>query len=201
MFIRYGKSWRPYRYRCPEARGGPYRIRGLAAPTILRREMSASTILFCVRVAAEYCSMQGMVPGTVVLTCEPCLAFLRTSSGSYRTGVPGRMAPIDSECAGRRRAVSRVPMSPGRRDAGSESEVGLGAGFRSRPSGDSWSPNRALRSDRWAEVADERALLFLGLAFRSVAGPPLCHVVFRLLGRALAWKPVPEGPRVYEPDK
>ena len=34
----------------------------------------------CVLVAAEYCFLQGMVPGTVVLTCEPCLAFLRTSS-------------------------------------------------------------------------------------------------------------------------
>ena len=83
----------------------------------------------CARVATEYCSMQGMVPGTVVLTCEPCLAFLRTSSGSYRAGVPGRMAPVGSECAGRRRAVSRVPTSPGRRDMGSESEVGLGAGL------------------------------------------------------------------------
>jgi len=57
-----------------------------------------------------------------------------------------------------------------------------------------------LRSERWAEVADERALLFLGLAFQSVAGPFLCLVVFRLLGRSLAQKPIPEGPWVYEPD-
>ena len=90
--------------------------------------MSAPTILFMSRlVAAEYCSVQGMVPGTVVLTCEPCLAFLRTSSGSHRAGVPGRMAPISSECAGRRRAVSRVPTSLGRRDTGLESEVSLWA--------------------------------------------------------------------------
>jgi len=68
-----------------------------------------------------------MVPGIVVLTCEPCLAFLRTSSGSYRTGVPNRMALVGSECADRRRAVSRVPTSPGWRDAGSESEVALWA--------------------------------------------------------------------------
>ena len=33
----------------------------------------------CVRVAVEYYSVQGMVPSIVVLTCEPCLAFLRTS--------------------------------------------------------------------------------------------------------------------------
>ena len=83
----------------------------------------------CVRVAAEYCSVQGMVPGTVVLTYEPCLAFLRMSFGSYRVGIPDRMAPVGSECVGQRGAVSRVPMSPGRRDVGSESEVGLGAGL------------------------------------------------------------------------
>jgi len=58
-----------------------------------------------------------------------------------------------------------------------------------------------LRSDRWTEVADERALLFLGLAFRSVAGPFFCPVVFIFLGRALARKPVPEGPWLYEPDR
>ena len=46
-----------------------------------------NTIL-CVRVAVEHCFMQGMVPGTVVLTCEPCLAFLCTSSGSFQTGSP-----------------------------------------------------------------------------------------------------------------
>ena len=76
----------------------------------------------CVRVAAEYCSVQGMVPGTVVLTCESCFAFLRTSSSSHRAGVPGRMALVDSECAGRRRAVSRVPVNSGRRHG-----VGVGS--------------------------------------------------------------------------
>ena len=30
----------------------------------------------CVRVAAEYCSVQGMIPGTVILTCEPFFALL-----------------------------------------------------------------------------------------------------------------------------
>ena len=44
----------------------------------------------CVRVAAEYCSVQGMVPGIVVLTCEPCLVFLHMSSGSYRAASPVR---------------------------------------------------------------------------------------------------------------
>ena len=81
-----------------------------------------------VRAVTEHYSVQGMVPGIVVLTCEPCLAFLRTPSGSFRAGVPGRMALVGAECAGSRRAVSKVPTSPGWRDAGSESEVGLGAG-------------------------------------------------------------------------
>ena len=85
--------------------------------------------IVCVRVAAEYYSMQGMVPSIVVLTREPCPAFLHTSPGSYRAGVPGRMAPVGSECAGRRRAVSRVPTSPGQRDTGSKSEVGLRVGL------------------------------------------------------------------------
>ena len=73
----------------------------LAAPTIL-----------CVRVAAEHCFVQGMIPGTVVLTCEPCLAFLRTPSGSFRAGVPGRMVPTRFWRASQRRAVSRLPASP-----------------------------------------------------------------------------------------
>ena len=47
----------------------------------------------CVMVAAEYRFVQGMVPGTVVLTCELCLAFLRTFSGSYRTGRPRSDGP------------------------------------------------------------------------------------------------------------
>ena len=82
MFTRHGRSWSPYYDRCPETRGGLIIWEFLAAPIIL-----------CVRVAAEHCFVQGMVPGTVVLTCEPCLAFLRTSSGSFRTG---RMALVGS---------------------------------------------------------------------------------------------------------
>jgi len=84
-----------------------------------------------------------MVPGIVVLTCEPCLGFLRTSSGSYRADIPGRMALVGSECAGRRRAVSRVPMSPGRRDTRSELEVALWArpsDWRGRPEAEASAP-------------------------------------------------------------
>ena len=49
--------------------------------------------------------------------------------GSFLAGVPGWMALVGLGCADRRRAASRVLTYPGRRDAGSESEVGLGAGL------------------------------------------------------------------------
>ena len=72
MFTRYGESWSPYRDRCSETRGGLTIWEFLAVATIL-----------CVRVAAEHYFVQGMVSSTVVLTCVPCLAFLRMSSGSF----------------------------------------------------------------------------------------------------------------------
>ena len=71
MFTRYGKSWCPYRDRCPETRGGLTVWEFLAAP------FSA-----CLLVPSEQ-------------------------------GAPGRMAPVGPQCAGQRRAVSRLPTSPG----------------------------------------------------------------------------------------
>ena len=87
MFTRYGKSWCPYCDQCLETRGGlPYGSFSGPYNTIGGDVGAYNTV--CVMVAAEYCFVQGMVPGTVVLTCEPCLTFLRTSSGAYRTGCP-----------------------------------------------------------------------------------------------------------------
>ena len=152
-----------------------------------------------------------MVPSTVVLTCEPCLAFLRTSPSPYRAGVPGRLIPIGSNRANRRRAVSRGWAYPRSESAGSELEVVLLArlfGQRGRPEA-GWRPDRALRSKRWAR-AGKRVLFLLGLTFWLEIGSLLCpsaqvlgpvHEVCAIcLGRASVWKPVPEGPRVYEPD-
>ena len=57
MFTRYGKSWCPYRYRCPETRGGPYRMGVLAAPyNTVEGDVGAYNTV-CARVATEYCSM------------------------------------------------------------------------------------------------------------------------------------------------
>ena len=55
----------------------------------------------CVMVAAEYCFVQGMVPGTVVVTCEPCLAFLRTSSSFYEPRSKGRGVRVRSSALGK----------------------------------------------------------------------------------------------------
>ena len=74
--------------------------------------------------------MQGMVPGTVVLTCEPCLAFLRTPSGSFRAGIPGRMVPSWFWRASRR-IVMAVFFYESQSKMGSESEAVLGSGFLS----------------------------------------------------------------------
>ena len=52
------------------------------------------------------------------LTCAPCLAFLHTSLGPYLVGVPGRLIPVSSDRASRRRAVSRGRAYPGQRVRG-----------------------------------------------------------------------------------
>ena len=116
--------------------------------------------------AAEYCSVQGMVPGTVVLTYEPYLAFLHTSSGSLRTGSPrsddsSRLSVRRSEKSGGQ--ASYEPRSRGRsRGVGVGSSV-LGQAFRlERLLGDGWCLKRVLWSERWAKEVDERAPVLKG---------------------------------------
>ena len=76
----------------------------------------------------RYCpaGVQGTVLGiTVDLSALPY--FLRLFPGPHRAGVPGRLVPVGSDCASRRRAVSRGwahPLSETR--VGVESGVWLG---------------------------------------------------------------------------
>ena len=157
-----------------------------------------------------------MVPTTVVLTCEPCLAFLRTSSGSFRTGSPrsdGSSRPLVRRSEKSGEQTSCEPRSRGRsRGVGAGSSV-LGQAFRlERLLGDGWCLKRVLRSERWAKEADRRAPVLTGrpsgrrpncpsgLLCFSFLGRPMKYM-FVFLGRARAWKPVLEGPRVYEPDR
>ena len=56
--------------------------------------------------------------------------FLCPFPGPYRVSVPGRLVPVGSDCAGRRRAVSRGSVYPW-----SEKRVGVGCRALVRPSG------------------------------------------------------------------
>ena len=135
----------------------------------------------------KQCFVQGMVPSTVVLTCEPCLAFLRTPSGSFRASVPGRMVPSRfwrasrrivmavffyesrSETRGRSRRRSSgqaFRVEAVRRQLGPDASAPIGEAVRSWP-----KPELVLRSERWAEG---------GLGLKRV----LRSVGFRLSGRS-----------------
>ena len=58
-----------------------------------------------------YCptGVQGTVLG-IAVDLSALLYFLRSFSGPYRAGVPGRLAPVGSDCASRRGAVGRGPV-------------------------------------------------------------------------------------------
>ena len=129
-FTRYGKSQRPQHYRCLEACGGPYRMGVNGAHNTVEGNVGAYSTV-CVRAATKYYSFRhaGHGPWYRGLTCAPWLCFLRSSPGSFRAGVPGRMAPIGSGRASRRRAVSRVSANPGRRCG-----VGVGSSVWAKPS-------------------------------------------------------------------
>ena len=78
---------------CPRAEGGAHNSVGQRARThntiqaLLRLEGSKASIPSFPGSTFPI-GAQGMDSGIVVLTYEPCLAFLRTSSGSLRTGSP-----------------------------------------------------------------------------------------------------------------
>ena len=71
-----------------------------------------------------YCpaGVQGTVLG-IVVDLSVLFYLLRPFSGPYRAGVPGRSVPVGSDCANRRRAVSRGLMHPR-----SEMRVRVGSG-------------------------------------------------------------------------
>ena len=61
--------------------------------------------------------------------------FLCLFPGPYRAGIPGRLVPVDSDCASQRRAVSRGSVYPWS-EMRVKAEVVFGQAFRSeRPSG------------------------------------------------------------------
>jgi len=184
MCTRYGKSRRPQHCRCPEAYGGPYRMGVNGAHNTVEGNVGAYNTV-CVRAVTEYCSMQGMVPGTVVLTCESCLAFLRMFPGLYRAGIPGRLISVGSDHASQRRTMSKGWAYPRSESVESESEVVFGPGL---PIGE--AVRRRLESEVSTPVGE------VGRSSRRVGAVPLrpnlpvgdwtallAHY-FRLLGRS-----------------
>ena len=131
MFAQYGKSRRPQHCRCPEARGGPYRMGVNGAHNTVDGNIGAYNTV-CVRKVAEYCSCRctGYGPLYHGLTCAHRPALLRLFPGPFWAGVPGRLVPVGYNRASRRRAVSRGWSYPRSESAGSELE----AVFLARPS-------------------------------------------------------------------
>ena len=68
MFVWYGKSRRPQHCRCPEARGGPYRMGVNGAYNTVGENVGALQYCLCQGVLQSTVSAgaQGMVPGIVV---------------------------------------------------------------------------------------------------------------------------------------
>ena len=128
---------------------------------------------------------------TVDLSALPY--WLHLFLGPHRAGVLGRLVLVGSDCASRRRAVSRGSVHPR-----SELEAVFGQAFRSeRQAGVGSERHSSLgRPSGWR--LDHPSGLSLGFW----AGPGVARrSQRRLLGRAFARKQVHEGPWVYEPDR
>ena len=96
-------------------------------------KMSVPTTLlgFChARKVVGYCptGVQGTVLG-IAVDLSVLSYFLCHFSGPYRAGVPGRLVLAGSDCASRRRAVSKVFVYPSRRHG-----VGVRSSALARPS-------------------------------------------------------------------
>ena len=140
-FTWYGKSRHPQHYRCPEACGGPYRMGVNGAYNTVEGNVSAYNTVR-VRVVAEYCTGYG--PWYRGLTLCALACFFRSSPGSFRAGIPGRMAPVSPGHASRRRVVSRVSANPDRRRG-----VGIGSSALGQPFDRRGRPEAAgVRSER-----------------------------------------------------
>ena len=137
-----------------------------------------------------------MVPGTVVLTCEPRLAFLCTPSGSFWAGIPGRMVPSPFRRASRRIVMAVFFYESRSETQGRSRRRSSGQAFRveavrrqpgpdaSAPIGEavrSWLEPELLRSERRAD-GDQ--------GLKRV----LWSVEFRLLGQSRRRKGYPFGP-------
>ena len=97
--------------RCPEVCGGLFTVweSNGAYNTVDSNVGAYNTV--CVRAVVEHCSHRrtGYGPWYRGLTCALPFPF---TPGSFRAGVPGRMAPVGPGHVSRRRAASRLPTGP-----------------------------------------------------------------------------------------
>ena len=134
------------------------------------------TLLTC---PVDYCpaGVQGTVLGiTVDLSALPYL--LRLFPSPHRAGVPGWLVPVDSDCAGQRRAISRGsvhPRSETRVEFGGGALFLLGQAFRSERRAGVGS--EAFRSERQARVRSGRRS-----SLARPSGRKLVHPFVLLLG-------------------
>ena len=146
----------------PRGTWGPYRMGFVGAYNTIEANVGAYNTV-CATTVVEYCSNRHTGHGHG-LTCAPWLAFsvrlLVLSEPMSRSESSSRLWSRQSEKSGVQGPYE--PRSEGR-GVGVRSSA-LGQAFRSeRTSRGGWSPNRALRLDRWAEVAGRVGVALLGL--------------------------------------
>ena len=126
---------------CPRAEGGTHNSVG-------RRACAHNTIQVLLRLEGSKAPIpsfpgstfpagaQGMVPGTVVLTYEPCLAFLHMSSSSLRMGSPWSDGSSRPSVCRSKKSGEQASCEP--RSRGQSRGVGAGSSVvgvpRARPS-------------------------------------------------------------------
>ena len=178
-------------------------------------KMSAPTTLlgfFYAREVVGYCPTG--VQGTffdITVDLGALLYFFHTFPGPYRLSVTGRLVPVGSDCANRRRAVSRGLAHPRL-----ETRVGVGKWCLARPSGRRghsevgrcqkrelfllceafwWERRARVRSGRRSSLArpsSQRLDYPSGPSFRCLGRPMSC-VLFTTLsaGPSLCWEAGP----------
>ena len=110
----------------PRGMWGPYRMGVNGAYNTVEGNVGTYNTVR-VRVVAEYYTGYG--PWYRGLTLCALACFFRSSPGSSRAGVPGRMAPVGPSRASRRRVVTRVFANLSRRCG-----VGVGSSALGQPS-------------------------------------------------------------------
>ena len=142
-------------------------------------KMSVPTTLHGKVVGCRPVGVQGMVLG-IVFDLSALPYFLCPFPGPHRAGIPGRLVLVGSDCASRRRAISKGSMHP-RLETRVEVQkrcLARPSGWRGRPESEvSIVPPWPGLSVGEAGRSRKRALIVLSKAFRSEIGSSFWSVV------------------------